>query len=279
MVESTETPLRHPRRNRCHPERGEGSSPPRSSRSRASYLAALGMTCALTAAVLGMLSPPTAHAQVGHRPSSSPYRDIYKGHTVTGFGGYIGGSGAEFGIGPHRGAVFGIRYDIRTASAIQFGLQLAQADLDRFIVDPFVELANRLSGPVQQRVSFAEADLQLNLTGGKTWRRLAPFLGVGLGLALASGTEADTSGYEFGNKFYFTPHAGLRIFITPRFHLRGEARLAFWKMKYPTSFTEEPPLEPGDPPENSNAVITDGKISEWTTAPWLQVGLGYSFSP
>jgi hypothetical protein len=232
----------------------------------------------MTAGLTLLLAAGPADAQVGHRPSDSPYRDIYKGHTVTAVGGYVGGSGGEFEIGPHGGAAFGIRYDIRTASAIQFGLQLGQASLERLIVDPFVELANRVSGPVDQRVSFAEADLQLNLTGGKTWRGLAPFVGMGLGIALASGTEADTSGYKFGNKFYFAPHAGFRFFVTPRLHLRGDARLAFWKLKYPVSFTEEPELEPGTP-EEPNAVISDGRTSEWGTAPWLQVGLGYSFSP
>jgi hypothetical protein len=218
-----------------------------------------------------------AHAQVGHRPADSPYRDIYKGHTVTGLGGYVGGSGGEFKIGPHRGAVFGVRYDIRTAGAIQFGLQLAQANLERLIVDP-VEPRTGSAGRWTSGSSFLEADLQLNLTGGKTWRGLAPFLGLGVGLALASGTEADTSGFKFGNKIYFAPHAGLRFFITPRLHLRGDARLAFWKLKYPDSFTEEPELEPGTP-EEPNAVISDGRTSEWATAPWLQVGLGYSFSP
>jgi hypothetical protein len=227
---------------------------------------------------LAALAAAPAHAQVGHRPSDSPYRDIYKGHSVTGLGGYLGGSGGEFAIGPHKGAAFGIRYDVRTAGAIQFGLQLTQANLERLIVDPFVELENRVSGPVDQRVSFVEADLQLNLTGGKTWRALAPFVGLGVGVALASGTEADTSDFKFGNKVYFAPHAGLRVFVTPRLHLRGEARLAFWKLKYPDSFTQEPELEPGTP-EAPNAVISDGRTSEWATAPWLQLGLGYSFSP
>jgi hypothetical protein len=227
--------------------------------------------------LLGLLTTPL-RAQVGHRPSDSPYRDIYKGHSVTGFGGWIGGSGGRFAIAPNKGPVYGIRYDIRTAGALQFGLALGQADLERWIVDPFVELANRLSGPVQQRVSFAEIDLQLNLTGGKTWHGLAPFFGLGGGLALAGDTEADTSGFKFGNKIYFVPHAGLRFFVTPRFHLRADARVAFWKLKYPTSFTQEPPLEPGTD-EEPNAVISDGRVSEWSTAPWLQVGLGYSFSP
>jgi hypothetical protein len=173
--------------------------------------------------------------------------------------------------------VYGIRYDIRTGSPVQFGLQFAQADLQRFIVDPFVEVANRVSGPVDQRVSFAEVDVQLNLTGGKTWRRLAPFIGAGVGLTFAGETDADSSGYEFGNKIYLAPHAGVRAFITERLHLRGDARVAFWKMEYPDSFTLEPRLEPGTP-DAPNAVITDGEVSEWTTASWFQFGLGYSFS-
>ena len=225
-----------------------------------------------------LLSASAAAAQVGHRPADSPYRDIFKGHTVTAFGGYIGGSGGRFAIAPSKGAVYGIRYDVRTSSALQFGLALGQADLERFIIDPDAAVAERLSGPVQQRLSFAEIDLQLNLTGGKTWHGLAPFFGVGAGLGLASDTDEDTSGFEFGNKIYFVPHAGFRFFPTSRIHLRADARLAFWKLKYPDSFTEEPDDEPGDPEGDSNAVITDGNVSEWSTAPWLQVGLGYSFS-
>ncbi|MGH7525930.1 MAG: hypothetical protein ACREMX_04435 [Gemmatimonadales bacterium] len=227
--------------------------------------------------VLTVAASPAA-AQVGHPPDRSPYRDIRKGHTVTALGGYFGGAGGRFEIAPHTGSAFGLRYDIRTASAIQLGLALARADLERLVVDPFVELTNRVSGPVQQTVTFVELDLQLNLTGGKTWRRLAPFVGAGTGLTFTSGTPADTSGFEFGTKIYFAPHAGARVFITDRLHLRTEARVTFWQVKYPPSFTREPPLEPGNPPDDSNAVIPDGRVSEWSTSSWLQAGLGYSFS-
>jgi hypothetical protein len=234
------------------------------------YAACLALTC--------LLAPAAARAQVGHRPADSPYRDIFKGHTVTGLGGYLGGSGGRFGIAPHKGAVYAVRYDLRTASALQFGLEIGQADLERFVIDPDATVATRVSGPVSQRLSFAEVDLQLNITGGKTWNRLAPFFGLGAGLAHAGDTDEDTSGFKFGNKIYFVPHAGFRFFPTSRLHLRADARVAFWKLKYPDSFTEEPDDEPGDPPDNSNAVIPDGSVSEWATAPWLQVGLGYSLS-
>lgn len=237
------------------------------------------MRLLLASLLFAALVPGGAAAQVGHAPESSPYRDIRKGHTFTATGGYFGGSGGRFGIGPHDGAAYGFRYDIRSSSPVQIGLGFARAHLDRLIVDPFVELANRVSGPVRQTVTFAEANLQLNLTGGKSWHRLAPFLGTGVGVTFPSGTPADTSRFELGHKIYLAPSAGFRFFVTDRIHLRAEARAVFWKLKYPTTFQDEPALEPGNPPESSNAVITDGRLNEWTTSSWLQVGLGYSFSP
>jgi hypothetical protein len=232
-------------------------------------------------AVLGLavlLIPAALSAQVGHPPHSSPYRDIRKGHTVTANVGYFGGNGGKFNIGPHKGTVFGGRYDIRTGSTMQLGLGIARGNLDRFIVDPFVTLANRRSGPVKQSVTFADLNLQFNVTGGKSWNRIAPFVSAGAGLAFAGSTPADTSRYDFGRKFYFVPGIGVRVFLSDRLHFRGEARLTFWKLNYPTTFQQEPVQEPGTP-DNPNAVIPGNKLTEWTTSPWFQVGLAYAFSP
>jgi hypothetical protein len=241
----------------------------------ARFFASLRMTAATALALLGLLlAPVTALAQVGHPPRSSPYRDIRKGHTFTVLGGYFSGDGGQFNIGPHDAAVFGVRYDIRTGGTIQMGLGIARGNLKRFIVDPFVPLANRKTGPVRQSVTFAEVTLQFNITGGKSWHRIAPFVAASGGLALAGDTSADTSGYDFGRKFYFAPGVGVRVFLSDRLHLRAEAKATFWKLNYPATFERAPVAEPATP-----AVITDGKLSEWTTSSWLQIGLGYSFSP
>jgi len=224
------------------------------------------------------LSPMALLAQVGHPPGDSPFRDIRKGHTVTALAGYFGGSGGQFNIGPHKGTLFGGRYDIRTGSTVQIGLGIAHGNLDRFIVDPFVRLVNRRSGPVKQAVTFADLTLQFNVTGGKSWNRLAPFIGAGVGLAFAGDTPADTSSYDFGRKFYLAPSIGLRFFLSDRLHVRGEARALFWKLNYPATFQAEPVEEPGTP-ENPNAVIPGDNLSEWIASPWLQVGIGYAFSP
>jgi len=217
---------------------------------------------------------PAVSAQVGHPPRSSPYRDIRKGHSFTVLGGYFSGDGGQFNIGPHDGAVFGVRYDVRTGGTIQLGLGIAHGNLKRFIVDPFVPLASRKTGPVRQSVTFADVTIQFNLTGGKSWHRIAPFVAAGAGLALAGDNPADTSLYDFGRKFYFTPGAGVRVFLSDRIHLRAEAKATFWKLNYPATFESAPVAEPTTP-----AVITDGKLTEWTSSRWLQIGLGYSFSP
>lgn len=226
------------------------------------------------AILLPLLAPLAAAAQVGHAPGASPYRDIIDAHSITPVAGYFAGGGGKFGIGAHNGMTYGLRYDLRAGKTVQFGFSGARGSLDRFIVDPFVALARRRSGPVDQTTTFADVSVQLNLSGGKTWHGLAPFTGVTLGVAFGEDLAADTSGYEFGSKFYVAPQLGTRFFLTRNLHLRAEVRGVFWKVNYPTSFGVEPPEEPGTP-ELPNAVIPDGKFDEWTLNPWFQLGLGY----
>ena len=76
---------------------------------------------------------------------------------------------------------------------------------------------------------------------------------------------------------YLAPYGGVRVFVTDRLSLRAEARAVFLKLTYPPTFEQEPPLEPGNPPLNSNAVIKDGNVSEWTTSSLFSVGLAFSF--
>ena len=226
-------------------------------------------------ALLVTVAAPAA-AQVGHPPDASPYQDIMKGHSITPMVGMFGGGGGRFGIGGRDGTTYGVRYDLRAGGTISFGASVARGTLERLVVDPFVRLADRVSGPVDQKTTFADLSIQLNLTGGKTWRRIAPYAGVALGMAFGGDIAADTSDYEFGNKFYFAPHIGTRVFLTSRVLLRADARATFWKLNYPDSFADEPPLEPGTDDE-PNAVIPDNQMDEWVVSPWVQVGLGFLF--
>ena len=101
-------------------------------------------TIGVVAATLALAALPAA-AQVGHPPSKSPYRDIRKGHSFTLSTGSSEATAASLGIGPHDGPAYGFRYDIRNGSTLQLGFAFSYAELQRLIVDPFVELANRVS--------------------------------------------------------------------------------------------------------------------------------------
>ena len=207
------------------------------------------------------LSVP-AVAQVGHAPARSPYRDIAQGSSITVTGGRFLGNGGDAGVGPNDGWTVGGRFDLRAGKALSLGVGIGYGQLQRLIVDPFED---EVVGPVDNSVVFTEALVTLNLTGGKTWHRLAPFVGVAGGLAFASNVAADTSGYEFGTKFFFAPTAGTRVFLGDRLHLRAEFRANFWKLSYPLSFRQEP-----DP------VIITGADSEWDLSPWVLFGFGYT---
>src|SRR4051812_38825313 len=201
---------------------------------------------------LYVVAVPALLGQVGYSPDKSPFRDIRKGHTLTAIAGYFGGSGGRFNVGPHNGTVFGGRYDIRTGSTIQLGFGISYGTLERAIVDSFVSLTEPRFSSVGQSVTFADLAVQFNLTGGKSWHRLAPFIGAVVGVGFAGDTPSDTTRYEFGTEFYLAPTAGFRFFLGDRIHLRSEIRALFWKLDYPA---------------------LDADLTEWLASPFVLVGL------
>jgi hypothetical protein len=224
---------------------------------------------------LALLAACPLAAQVGHPPGRSPYRDIIHGKSITPMVGTFGGNGGKLGIGPHDGTTFGARIGLRLSGTIEVGVAVHSGTFDRLIVDADAPVATRVTGPVDQTVTLPEAGFQLNLTGGKSWHRLAPYINAVAGLAIAGKTPADTSGFEFGTKGHITPGLGTRVFLSKRFHLRLEARQTFWKLTYPTAYADEPAQDPGT--TESNAVLPDRKLQQWTSSTWLMAGFSFSF--
>jgi hypothetical protein len=211
---------------------------------------------------LALVCPAMAVAQVGHPPQSSPYHDLAKGSSFTIIAGRLLGDGGRLGVGPNSGNTYGARFDLRAAHALSIGIGVEQANLQRLLIDPTQPAAQRVTGPVDENVTFLEALLTLNLTGGKTWHGFAPFVGLVGGAAFGTRTPADTSGYNFGTKGFFAPATGFRLFLGDRFHIRGEVLGNFWKLAYPTSYRS-----------GTDPVTADAK--EWNLAPWFAVGLGF----
>ena len=86
------------------------------------------------------------HAQVGHPPSTSPYRDILYNISITPYVGWIGGDGGDIGVGPHDGVVYGARVDYRLSNTLSLGANFESGVLDRLIVDADDPVDARVTG-------------------------------------------------------------------------------------------------------------------------------------
>ena len=225
------------------------------------------------AAALTVLAVGPALAQVGHAPNRSPYRDLRYGQFLSATTGYVFGSGGRIEIGPHRGQLVGLRHEFLGDRPLSIALGGSWGRLDRRFVDP-VDFNNRLKGPVQHNVYTGELVVQLNVTGGRTWHNLAPYVNLGLGLAFADKVAADTTAYKFGTRLFIAPGAGARVFLSRRLFVRLEARAMFWNLSYPESYRS------GNDPDGLGPLrpILGGQpLKEWSPVPMLHAGLGFAF--
>jgi hypothetical protein len=224
---------------------------------------------ALTVLVL----PAVAAGQVGHPPERSPYHPIATRSGITVLGGYVSGSGGTVGVGPSDGMLAGLRYEMRLTGPTDASIGVSWSRLQRMVPHPSAPAASQLSGPVRQSVLFVEGGLSILLTGDKTWRGVAPYIGATLGLGFGGSVPADSSGFRFKTKFISGPHFGVRFYPGGTMFLRVEGRLLFWQLKYPSSFFETPSgVQDGTPILDPLVYST----SDWTAHPSLLIGLGFA---
>jgi len=232
-------------------------------------------------AVLGMFfcSIPTAQlsAQVGYDPAHSPYRDIRLRPGPVFYVGHLSGDRGRAGAGPSNALTFGARYEMPAGQSLVLQFSATYLQGDRFIIDPRADSTApaRRTGPVDSDLLLTEFALQLRLTGGKTWRGLAPYVGVGLGLMSDVNSPGDTtqSGYQFGTKLTLSGATGIRWYPTRRLMVNVDVRGQLWRLKYPLSFHGSLPL----PPDGSRVVPLDQPLTDWTLHPWISLGIGWTF--
>lgn len=216
-------------------------------------------------------------AQVGHSPTDSPYRDIVTNRWLDLSTGRVLGTGGPLLLGPRDGTIAGARITFRGAHTLGLGLGAWWAGTVRNVIDANDSVATRVKGPVDHHLLAGEFTMQLNLTGSKSWHRLAPFIATGIGLVHGQATPAsDSSGYSFGTKFFFAPSLGTRLMVSRSIALRFEARSLFWNLKYPPAYSLEPSKQPGTN-GTSNAVNVTGKSSQYVATPTLLFGLSVRF--
>lgn len=228
--------------------------------------------------ILGMFlsNIPTVQlsAQVGHDPGSSPYRDILLHPGPMLFVGHLGGDRGRAGAGTSNARTLGVRYEMPAGHSLLFQFTTAYLQGDRFIYDPRADSSSpeRRVGPRQSDLALAEIGMQLRLTGGKTWRGLAPYVGTGLGLMFDVNSPGDTtgSGYRFGTKFSLALSSGVRWYPARRIQVNADARLHLFRLRYPLSFHNPAP-------DGSTVVPLTQNLTDWTAHPWVSLGIGWTF--
>lgn len=231
---------------------------------------------AVGAAVLLSVGPTVRQSdgQVGHDPATSPYRDILWRSGPVFFVGHLSADRGRAGAGPSNAMTFGARYEMPAGRSLAFQFTTAYLQADRFIMDPRADSTSpaRRTGPVQTDLLLAEAGVQLRLTGGKTWRGLAPYVGTALGMLFDVNSPGDTtgSGYRFGTKVTLAFATGVRWYPARRLMINGDVRAQLWRLKYPLSFHDPSP-------DGSTVVPFRENLTDWTLHPWVSLGVGWTF--
>ena len=220
-----------------------------------------------TAVFLAVFQTTTALAQVGHLPENSPYKDMRIKQALVFYGGVMSGGEGNAGVGPTNGPVGGVRWEIAVGAPSILFLGLSMANLERPLVNPDDPPDTRFLDSANQRIVMVDAGLNFVLTGRKTWRGLAPYMGVGFGMAFGGPVPEDLSGYTFKTKFHIDPTIGIRFHPSPRFHFRIEGRAVFWRLNYPPRFFD------GTDPLLNDLIQTN---TNWTVHPTLLFGIGYT---
>jgi hypothetical protein len=214
-------------------------------------------------------------AQVGHEPGTSPYHDILLHSGPRFFVGHLSGDRGSAGAGPSNALTFGARYELPAGRSLQFQFTGAYMHGDRFILDPNADSnsAARRTGPVKSDLGLVEVGMQLRLTGGKTWRGIAPYVGTGLGMMFDVDSPGDTtrSGYRFGTKVTLAFASGVRWYPARRVMIDADLRAHFWRLKYPLSFHS------ALAPDGSRVLPLTAGLSDWTMHPWISIGIGWTF--
>ena len=217
-------------------------------------------------------SPALATAQmVGHPPSSSPFHDLPYKQELTISGGQFNGSTGDAGVGPGSGGVVGVRYGLRLGGPVQFMAHLARTFSDRTVLNPADTGAARTVGTTSAPVYLADVGLSFNLTGQKSYHRLVPVIGVGLGVASDGGKEQDAGGFALGTPFAFNFGGGIRWTPAGHYQLRAEFTDYLYKLSYPPSYFQAQTTgsAPILPPNASS--------KQWTHNPVLTLGISYVY--
>ncbi|MDP9347948.1 MAG: hypothetical protein M3P24_02185 [Gemmatimonadota bacterium] len=215
----------------------------------------------------------------GAQRITSPIEYIEPKQSVGFFGGYLVtdpsiafDSTSQVSLGVRSAPIVGARYQLRFGGPISGEAALAFSPTRRDVLVASTDPGNPAPRPsgstADAAVLMGDVGIVFQLTGPRTWHRLAPYLAVNGGLvADLAGTSAaeedipEAARFEFGPSFAVGGGIGTDWFPTQRLSIRLEARDRLWRLEVPEG------LRPGSPRE----------ISEWTNNASFTLGAALHF--
>ena len=228
--------------------------------------------------------PAASQAQglVGNPPERSPYRDIIDHQSITLFGGRFAGNAGAASVGALPGFAYGLRLAIRLSGPVDFWATIGEAASSRHVINADTSVTHTDSarrGPdIKLPLALVDLALALNMTGDKTWHRLAPYVALGGGFVVPTHSVTDPGGYQIGFNFALVPTIGTRWFLSDDLAVRFEARDYFFRYQYPLAYFDTLNLRFAGPPPRSSVLPLGSTDRRWSNHLTLWLGVSYGFT-
>ncbi len=208
--------------------------------------------------------------QVGYPPAKSPYVDLTFSQEFTFFAGQYHAHRDVADVGPGSGMISGIHYSWRPTGPLHLIGELSYINSDRRLLNPLIAEPGRELGTAARPLYTADFGLSLGLTGDKSWHRLIPEVGAGIGIISDLRSQPDSGGFLFGTRFSPSFFGGLRYVASTKWQIRADIKDRLYTISYPQTFFTAP--------AGGTAVVTADKHSSyWLNNPALTLGLSYLF--
>jgi hypothetical protein len=230
----------------------------------------------LVAVVAFLVVPACASAQsdgppqVGYPTSRSPFNDLLYRSELTIFGGHFKAGLEPAAVAPTSGPMVGARYEITVGGPAQLYVRGSRVFSERRAIDPTKAPASRVLGVVKVPLYLTDVGISVNLTGQRSYHRVVPSVGLGIGVASTLKSKVENDPYNFGTTFAFSFGGGLRILPTERVQIRIDGGTHMYQIRYPAGYFTTT--------GNNPPVLPSGQEkSFWKSNPSITAGLSYLF--
>lgn len=214
----------------------------------------------MLAAIVALMAAP---AGLAAQTIDSPYRFVERKRDIGPYIGYIFADAGQANLGANPGPVAGMQFAMRMSDPIHLAANVGYFPTTRDVIDPTAEDYPHSIGTEPFNLVMLSGRLQFNLTGGRSWHRLVPYLIGGGGVAFDVSSNINClveperptcqiqapDRFEFGTSFLGQVGIGTAIIITDRLGARITFEDDIWRIKRPAGWIFSAPDIVPFPPE------------------------------